>query len=192
MPSAETGSSIVVKVGGSLYDLPDLGPRLRCWLESQDTDSVLLVPGGGALAEAMRELDSTHGLGEETAHWLALRALTVNAHFVATLVPGALVIGHPDEWQRDSIAILDCHAFAVADEGRAGALPHSWAVTSDSIAARVARVAGIRRLVLLKSITIPREIDWNEAARRGWVDDYFATSVSDEFEIQVLNVREYY
>jgi aspartokinase-like uncharacterized kinase len=150
---------------------------------------MLMVPGGGALAEAVRELDSTHGLGEETAHWLALRALTVNAHFLASLVPGALVVGHPDEWQRDSVAILDCHAFAVADEGRAGALPHSWAVTSDSIAARVARVAGVRRLVLLKSVTIPHDVDWREAARRGWVDEYFPLLVDGTLEVQPVNFK---
>jgi aspartokinase-like uncharacterized kinase len=189
MRSAETGSSIVVKVGGSLYDLPDLGSRLRRWLAAQGTDSMLMVPGGGALAEAVRELDSTHGLGAEIAHWLALRALTVNAHFLATLLPGALVVGHPEEWKRDTTAVLDSHAFAVADEGRAGALPHSWAVTSDSIAARVACVSGVRRLILLKSVVIPHDVDWREAARRGWVDEYFPLLVDGTLEVQPVNFK---
>src|SRR5262245_19403362 len=88
---------IVVKVGGSLYDLPDLGPRLQRWLDALHTRSILIVPGGGALADAVRDLDQIHGLGEETAHWLALRALTLNAYFLAALLPGAVVVAHPDE-----------------------------------------------------------------------------------------------
>ena len=40
---------IVVKVGGSLFDLPDLGPRLRAFLASLADEDRLLVPGGGSL-----------------------------------------------------------------------------------------------------------------------------------------------
>jgi len=190
MRAAETGSSIVVKVGGSLYDLPDLGPRLHRWLLSRETDSVLLVPGGGALADAVRELDATHGLGEETGHWLALRALTVAAHFLARLLPDCAVVSHPDRWRRGTIAVLDARAFAIADEGKPGALPRSWAVTSDSIAARAARVGGVRRLILLKSVTIPDNIDWPEAARRGWVDEFFPTAAV-ELEVRSVNFKEF-
>ena len=78
MPS----SVVVVKVGGSLYDLPDLGSRLRAWLTEQCAgDDVVLVPGGGGTADVIRHFDRVHGLGEETSHWLALRALTLNAQF---------------------------------------------------------------------------------------------------------------
>ena len=38
-------SLVVVKVGGSLYDLPDLGLRLRAFLHEQCAGaSVILVP----------------------------------------------------------------------------------------------------------------------------------------------------
>jgi aspartokinase-like uncharacterized kinase len=190
MKVAEGTFDLVVKVGGSLYELPDLGPRLRRWLAAQDTRSVLLVPGGGALADAVRKLDAAHRLGEEAAHWLALRALTVAAYFFAHLLPGSVLVSHPDDWRRDGLAVLDPHAFAVADEGRAGALPHCWSVTSDSIAARAARVAKVRRLVLLKSITIPEGVAWSETARQGWVDDFFPTTVGGELEVRAVNLKE--
>src|SRR5437763_17043375 len=79
----------IVKVGGSLYDLPDLGPRLRAWLGPTRT---LIVPGGGPTVEAIRVLDRVHGLGDEAAHWLALHALSVNARFLARLLPPAPVL----------------------------------------------------------------------------------------------------
>jgi aspartokinase-like uncharacterized kinase len=165
---------IVVKVGGSLFDLPGLGPRLAAWLAALDDRAALLVPGGGPTADVIRRLDATHRLGEERSHWLALRAMTLNAHALAGLLPAARVVADLDEaaaaWRAGAVAVLDAHAFLLADEGRPGALPHSWDVTSDAVAARVAVVAGAARLALLKSTDVPEGIGWEEAARLGLVD----------------------
>jgi aspartokinase-like uncharacterized kinase len=59
------------------------------------------------------------------------------------------------------------------DEARAGRLPQTWAVTSDAIAARVAEQLGATRLVLLKSVPVPADVDWRAAARLGLVDATF-------------------
>lgn len=178
----------VVKVGGSLYDLPDLGPRLvRCLRE---LEPVLVVPGGGASADVVRAWDRQHGLGEEAAHWLALRSLSLNAHFLAQLLPGAPVVQDINEDQ--PCAILDAYAFGRADEGRPGALPHMWDVTSDALAARVAVVARARRLLLLKSTDIPPDIDWAEAGACGLVDRWFARALrgaDGRMQVQGVNFR---
>lgn len=149
---------IVVKVGGSLYDSPQLGPALRAFVASLGPSEVLLVPGGGDVADAVRALDRTHALGEEAAHWVALRSLGVTAAFLTSLI---------------GLRVLDPFAFALEDEARPGALPHTWAVTTDSIAARAALVFGAERLVLLKSVDVPPGTPWHEAAERGWVDAHF-------------------
>ncbi len=150
---------IVVKVGGSLFDHPALGTGLREYAASLAPKPVLFVPGGGSLADAVRELDRTHHLGEEVSHWLALRTLGVTAELLRRLV--------------DSLHILDPFTFAREDESRSGALPHTWSVTTDSIAARAALVLGAERLILLKSTDIPPEMPWEVAAERGWVDAHF-------------------
>jgi aspartokinase-like uncharacterized kinase len=183
-----SASLTVVKIGGSLYDLPDLAPRLQVWLKANAGEAVLLVPGGGGMANVVRKLDHAHGLGEERAHWLALRALSLNAHFLAGLLPLARVIDNPRT--AGGWAILDCHAFALADECRADHLPHTWAVTSDSIAARAAHVAAAQRLVLLKSVTIPDNISWGDASRRGWVDAWFE-QVAGGLTITTMNLRSW-
>jgi len=54
---------------------------------------VLIVPGGGATAEAIRSFDDTHQLGDEAAHWLAIQALSVNARFLQALLPEAKLVG---------------------------------------------------------------------------------------------------
>jgi aspartokinase-like uncharacterized kinase len=193
---------VVVKVGGSLYDLPDLGRRLSQWLVALGRREVLLLPGGGPTADVVRDFDHWHRLGEEAAHWLALQALGLNACFLATLLAPhvrPVVVGWPSIcpplWQDGQLPILDGHAFAAADVGRPGCLPHCWSVTSDSLAARVAIVAGADRLILLKSITPPAGIDWAEAGRRGFVDAYFAEAIRGPdgggtcLAVQLVNLR---
>ena len=147
----------IVKVGGSLYDLPDLGPRLSAWLATQ-TDNVILVPGGGPMVETIRQLDRTRHLGEEACHWLALRMLTINAHFLAHLLPDATIISDPKQRPAGAVSIMDMCPFTLADEARPGRLPHSWAVSSDSLAMRVAIMAEARHLVLLKSTGNPQQM----------------------------------
>lgn len=174
---SDSHATIVVKVGGSLFDLPDLGERLQRWLARVGDAHVILVPGGGATADAVRAWDRRQQLGEDKSHWLALRALSLNAHFLGDVLPKSRVIENLDERHEAHstglLPILDMHAFARDDEQYAGRLPHSWQVTSDSLAARVAERLPARRLVLLKSVTINAGIGWEEAARHGFVDGFF-------------------
>jgi aspartokinase-like uncharacterized kinase len=179
---------IVIKVGGSLYNLPDLGPRLRGWLATLPARDILLVPGGGATADAVRAFDRLHRLGEERSHWLALQALSVNARLLAALLPGCRVVA--DVQEQAGWRVLDAYRFALADEEHPGRLPHCWDVTSDSVAARAATVAGARELVLLKSVALPLGvIDWAEAGRRGLVDPFFAEAARG-LAVRVINFRE--
>jgi aspartokinase-like uncharacterized kinase len=188
---------VVVKVGGSLFDLPDLGARLRGFLRELAAPNVILVPGGGPTADVVRRLDVCHRLGEESAHLLALRALTVNAHFLtAVLSPPRPVMvsgweGAGDTWKASGTTVLDAYRFMEADEGRPGALPPTWEVTSDSVAARLAVIAGARHLFLLKSVTLPPGLDWLEAGRRGLVDGFFAhvLAAASDLVIRCVNLR---
>ncbi len=199
---------VVIKVGGSLYDLPDLASRLRRWLapilpsphlgeDKVGAARVVLIPGGGPLVEALRHLDRHHGLGEETSHWLALRALNINAHFLAALLPSACVIGDLGElghaWDNHRLPILDIYKFARDDEQRPDHLPHCWTVTSDALAARVAVVLQARHLILLKSTTIPPGMDWHEAGRLGLIDAQFAEVLHDapaDLYVHAVNLRK--
>jgi aspartokinase-like uncharacterized kinase len=185
----------VVKVGGSLYDLPDL--RTKLWrLLDLVTGEAVLVPGGGPTAEAVRQLDYWQNLGEETAHWLALSALSLNAAFLeALLAPACLVFGVQDCRGRGPgvVPILDPQRFVQADEASPDPLPHSWDVTSDSVAARFAIVSGARSLILLKSVTIPPEMSWTEASQLGFVDVMFPRLIEragPNLRVAVLNFRE--
>jgi aspartokinase-like uncharacterized kinase len=188
-------SPVVIKVGGSLYNRPDLRERLNAWLNCEVTEPALLVPGGGPFVETLRDLDAKQKLGEEAAHWLALRMLALNAHFLLQLLPDAVLVSDLESctcvWRRNLLGVLDALAFAQSDDGCHGSLPHTWEITSDSIAARAARLLGARNLILLKSADDPTQGDWVEAGRRGYVDPYFARAIGNEFSVKAVNLREW-
>ena len=187
---------IVVKVGGSLFDSPDLGTRLRYWLDALQTRRVVLVSGGGAAVDLVRQADTLDRLGEERCHWLALRAMQFTAHLLAARLPGGQVMNDIADreaaWERGQTPILDLYAFAIADEARPGHTAHNWIVTSDALAARVAMVADIPELVLLKSCPLEEGWDWAEAARQGVVDAAFPgimASAARRLKARVVDFR---
>lgn len=171
----------VVKVGGSLFDLPNLGKQLRRWLDQRGTARVLLIPGGGLAAEAVRAFDRAQQLGEEAAHWLALEAMRFNVSLLLAVLPNSRQVADLGEcetcWESGRTPILDVLPFMGLDESNPAHLSHSWQVTSDSLAARIAEVWGAARLILLKSTALPAGLDWDEAGRRGLVDPCFADVV---------------
>jgi aspartokinase-like uncharacterized kinase len=185
----------VVKVGGSLFDLPDLRDRLRSWLAALDAGQVLLVPGGGATTSSIRALDQAHCLGEEVSHWLAIQALSVNARFLHALLLEARLLTSADQVQTlDDVrlAILDPFPFFHADECRRDHLPHHWQVTSDSLSARAAALMRASSLILLKSVAWEGQA-WQEAARSGIVDDYFPVALqqSPDLRVQIIDLRAF-
>lgn len=141
---------VVVKVGGSLLGRAELVSWLRAYLAG--LRPVALLVGGGPTTDAVRTLDRIHGLGEEMAHDLALRALTVNALALAHLLAtGPLTATLAEVWSRD-VAVLDAWALLRALEETGPVLPHTWAATSDSVALVLAGSLGARELQLVKSV----------------------------------------
>jgi hypothetical protein len=99
-------------------------------------------------------------------------------------------------WDNQGLPVLDAFSFAERDELQPGHLPHSWDVTSDALAARVAQILKARQLVLLKSVSLPRGLDWIEAERRGCVDHAFAKLLDQAtagrratLRVRVVNLR---
>jgi probable H4MPT-linked C1 transfer pathway protein len=141
---------IVVKIGGgSLAAVDEFDAVLTAIDEAADC-RVLIVPGGGPFADAVRAVDRQVGVADEAAHWMAVLAMDQFAHLVASrLKRGALV----REIAEIADAVLEARVPVLAPYQwlrRVDPLPHSWDVTSDSIAAWVAGVIGAPRLLLVK------------------------------------------
>ena len=172
---------IVAKVGGSLYDWPGLRPALTAWLALQP-EPVLLFPGGGDAADAVRDWDRAHSLGEESAHWLAIRSLSLGAHFLQRLLPNMAIVESPTP------GIFDPYPYFRMQAGP----PHTWSVTTDSLAAWVAIHSGASKLVLLKSTDIPVSMTWIEASGAGFVDAHFPILASSTaIVVEAVNLRRF-
>jgi 5-(aminomethyl)-3-furanmethanol phosphate kinase len=140
---------IVVKIGGGLLRADGLDGLRRACAEVTElaaTQPVLVVPGGGPFADAVRAVDAQVGLADGIAHELALRAMDQLGTVLATLLPGAeLLTGLAAP---RTIGLL---AAAPALAGRPE-IPESWAVTSDSLAVLAAGAIGAEEVVLLKPV----------------------------------------
>ena len=175
----------VYKVGGSLFDMPDLFIHLKELLRDQSTRP-LIVAGGGGAADVVREWDRIHGLGESRSHRLAILSLSLGTAFLADGL-GGRVVSDRDEasaaWAAKQIPVLDVAKF-LEREALEGAtlLPASWEVTSDSIAAWVAE-RWPARLALVKSASSGR-------ARDPYVDPYFAQASVNLDQVEWINLRD--
>ncbi len=126
---------LVVKLGGSLHhQIPEIVPLLR-----ESERPLLVVPGGGLFADAVRQ----ERVDDDTAHWMA----------IAAMEQYAWVIASNGMRTTDILAVPETTAVFLPyiSMRQHDPLPHSWNVTSDSIAAWIAAELGIELLVL-KSI----------------------------------------
>ena len=163
----------LVKLGGSLsYD-----PCLRPWLETIATmggGRVIIVPGGGPFADLVRDAQHHWEFDDEAAHRMALHAMQQNGLLLAALCPALL----PAETESDMRTIRSKGRTALwLPLTMSISNPHldaSWSVTSDSIAAWLARHLNAERLILVKSCRLPgRGLDAQALSHAGIVDHAF-------------------
>jgi len=123
---------LVVKMGGSLHNrVPDIVPLL-CKSERP----LLVIPGGGLFAEAVRQEQVT----DEAAHWMAIAAMEQYGWFIASHgIRTTDILSTPEK----TTVFLPYTCMRKRDP-----LPHSWNVTSDSISAWIAAELGVELLVL--------------------------------------------
>jgi aspartokinase-like uncharacterized kinase len=144
----------VVKVGGGLArEAGDGALRTLCRAigDAGARHPLLVVPGGGEFADAVREHDGRFALRSATAHRMAILAMDQFGWLLCDLIPGAVprvdLPAARAAAARGDTPILLPAALLAGDP-----LPASWAVTSDSIAAWVAGAGDAARLVLVKPV----------------------------------------
>lgn len=163
---------VVVKLGGSVVR----SGALAAWLDviASAACPVVVVPGGGALADEVRACQTRLGFGDQAAHRMALLAMDQLAWAVAGLRPGFSVGAKEEElWavlDRKCVAVWAPYAL-VAERCDVEA---SWRLTSDSLALWLARRIGAKSCYLIKSIARSGSAAAaNELSRQGVVDAAF-------------------
>jgi aspartokinase-like uncharacterized kinase len=148
----------VIKVGGALLRMPGaLETGSRAIALAARSHTLLVVPGGGVFADAVREVERESQrtgapLSSDAAHWMAILGMDQYAQVLGERIHGADVVDGAEAVQRT----LDAARIPVLAPYRwlraVDPLPHSWDVTSDSIAAWVAGAVGARAVVLVKPV----------------------------------------
>lgn len=196
MPSERT---VIFKVGGSLFSLPDLPTRLRSLFEPTNA-RILVIPGGGSPADQIREWDRLYHFPAEVSHQLAIDALSLSARFLASLLPESRIALSAEDIQNETSQIIIIDVASVLREMEQQNVempPAGWHVTSDSLAGWLATQWAVDELVLVKSVEPPRRIPVGspDASRNGEsfprhpVDGWFATLIPKLPPVKWCNLR---
>jgi 5-(aminomethyl)-3-furanmethanol phosphate kinase len=177
-PSVHT----VVKVGGGLLGKAGAFDQVIEALTAFRAGRRLVVlPGGGPFADAVRQVFKLVKIGEDAAHWMAVLGMDQYAHALAARLPKAALVdgegGIAAALQATRLPVLAPYRWLRA----ADPLPHSWDVTSDSIAAWLAGQLHARRVVLIK----PAPAD-----RQKLVDSYFLRTLPHGVEQLIVTVDD--
>jgi len=162
----------VVKLGGSFA----FSPHLRGWIRAiaACAGRIVIVPGGGPFADAIRAAQAPMGFDDRAAHRMGLLAMEQYGCAIASLherlsladslelIYQELADGRVPVWLPGQMALSDA------------AIPRSWDVTSDSLAAWLAGKIGAERLVLVKHFQVSEKtVRAADLAARNVVDNAF-------------------
>lgn len=168
----QTNNLIIVKLGGSHAFAKHLGPWLDALLRVPG--HVVIVPGGGPFADAVRAAQPRIGFDDRAAHRMALLAMeqfgcaltgsraSLTLAESAAAIRAALRAGAVPVWAPTRMVLA------------AKEVPASWDVTSDSLAAWLAGALGAKLLLLVKSSEAPQApVRAPDLAAGGVVDPLF-------------------
>jgi 5-(aminomethyl)-3-furanmethanol phosphate kinase len=164
---------VVVKLGGSVVR----STELAAWLDAiaAARQPIVVVPGGGALADEVRACQAKLGFGDHAAHRMALLAMDQLAWAVAGLRQG-FAVGATETELRQALDQGQVAVWAPYGliSGRTD-IEESWRITSDSLALWLAGCMGARSCYLIKTIARPKtaRLGAVQLARDGVVDAAF-------------------
>lgn len=181
----------VVKLGGSL-----IGSReLKEWLDiiaRLGDGKVIIVPGGGVFADAVRTAQKLSGVDDVTAHQMAVMSMDQCGVMMAGLNPSIVTAASELElaergWQHRGIVWLPSR-MVIADE----TIPANWDMTSDSLAAWLAQKIGATHLLLVKSLRPEAGINLEQLVDQGIVDPCLPEFVRGQgFKTWLVNKADY-
>jgi 5-(aminomethyl)-3-furanmethanol phosphate kinase len=167
------GAPIVVKLGGSFA----FSAHLRNWIEALAACAgrVVIVPGGGPFADAVRLAQPRIGFDDRAAHHMAVLAMEQYGRALVSLNSGLSPADSADAIRDDLVADRVPVWMPAPMVLSATDLAQSWNVTSDSLAAWLVSRIGADRLLLVKHAKFPSgRARFEDLVAKGIVDEAFA------------------
>lgn len=162
----------ILKLGGSLGERDEL----PLWLEAMAGCNVVVVPGGGRFADTVREAQGRWRFDDRVAHAMAILGMAQYGRMLQGICP-RLRLGEDratiEHWLACGESVVWLPGGEVLAER---CLAASWDLTSDSLAAWLARQWSAKRLLLVKSVTpAPRISKLGDLVAAGVIDRAFPT-----------------
>ncbi|MGZ5599616.1 MAG: amino acid kinase family protein [Methylobacter sp.] len=183
---------IIIKLGGSLSRSDTLVNCLNTVEQNYRGRAVVIVPGGGAFADQVRLAQQHWQFDDVTAHRMAILAMKQMALMFKGLKPDFAIaetvtsaqerLSHrqPVIWSPD-IAELD----------QAG-IEAGWDITSDSLAAWLAKTISATELILVKSAAIDNSLSLQQLAEQQIVDQAFCGFAEQaQFKLRIINAQSW-
>jgi 5-(aminomethyl)-3-furanmethanol phosphate kinase len=170
-PRSSPSRLAIVKLGGRHAT----GPHIKDWLTAiaAEAGSIAIVPGGGPFADAVRTAQAGIGYDDRAAHAMALMAMAQFGRALQSLNP-ALTLAASRSAILRALKERKVPVWSPEVMARTAALPETWDLTSDSLAAWLAGALGASSLVLVKHGRFEgAAIDAPDLVARGVVDPLF-------------------
>jgi 5-(aminomethyl)-3-furanmethanol phosphate kinase len=182
---------IVVKLGGSFA----YSDHLRHWIDAlaEGGGRVVIVPGGGPFADAVRSAQIQMRFDDKAAHHMAVLAMEQYGRALASFNSTFSLAGSADAIERDlsemRVPVWMPSAMVLA----ATDIAQSWSVTSDSLAAWLAAKIGAGRLWIVKHMKLsPGSERLGDLITARIVDDEFARFLETmPFTVSILGPSDH-
>lgn len=182
----------VIKLGGSLCQsgrLLDILDKIRY---HYNRHAVVIVPGGGAFADQVRQAQHQWHFGDITAHRMAILAMQQTALLINGIQPHFLITHTVDQvkhhtlqaqtviWSPDLLELDQAHIAA------------NWQITSDSLSVWLATQLTAQKLILIKSAIIDTQANLQQLTNHGIIDGAFNDFASKcPSDIHIINVEDF-
>ncbi|MHA1461308.1 MAG: amino acid kinase family protein, partial [Promethearchaeota archaeon] len=144
----------IFKIGGKILEnsknIESTVSQLTQLYEKNVLQKIILIPGGGSYANFIRKIDEELKLGDDLAHWMAVYSMNYNGIELNRKYPNLECIEELNTFQ-DAQKIF-CVFLPYNYLRNNDTLPHSWDVTSDSIALYVANELNLNQCFLIKDV----------------------------------------
>jgi len=187
-----TDGIIIIKLGGSLSRSDTLVNCLNAVEKNYQGRAVVIVPGGGAFADQVRLAQQHWQFDNTTAHHMALLAMQQMALMFKGLKPdfaiADTVAAIHNQLNRKKTVIWSPDIIELDNAG----IEASWDITSDSLAAWLAKTLSATELILIKSAAIDADLSMHQLAEQNIVDKAFCNFVAQAiFKIHIINAQNY-
>ncbi len=143
----------LIKIGGSLtYYANHILDSLKILCNGNPGKyKIIIVPGGGEFANVVRDLNNRTKLNNDSSHKLATLCIDLMGTYFSEISNITCVNNLYDAKNilknEDIVILLPSKIVLSTDE-----LPHTWDITSDSIAAYVAKLLNLNKLIIATNV----------------------------------------